>query len=44
VRVDGVLDGIMALHVEGDRVAGMYYVLNPEKLTRAGGETPLASR
>ena len=44
VRVDGEVDGIMALHVEGDRVAGMYYVLNPEKLTRAGAETAVAGR
>ncbi|WP_194896148.1 RNA polymerase sigma-70 factor [Catenulispora pinisilvae] len=44
VRVDGVLDGIMALHVEDERIAGMYYVLNPEKLTRAGVETAVVAR
>ena len=44
VRVDGEIDGIMALHVEDDRIAGMYYVLNPEKLTRVGGETEVAWR
>ena len=44
VRLDGEVDGIMALRVEGDRIAGLYYVRNPEKLTRAGEETAVAGR
>ncbi|MQY07506.1 RNA polymerase sigma-70 factor [Actinomadura macrotermitis] len=34
VRVDGEVDGVMAVRVEGDRVAGLYYVRNPAKLSR----------
>ncbi|MFG2517365.1 RNA polymerase sigma-70 factor [Streptomyces sp. NPDC048584] len=44
LRVDGVLDGVLALRVENTRVAGLYYVRNPEKLTRVASETPLTSR
>jgi RNA polymerase sigma-70 factor, ECF subfamily len=44
LRLDGELDGIMAVHVEGARVIGLYHVCNPEKLTRIGSETPLALR
>ena len=44
LRVDGVLDGVLALHVENTRVTGLYYVRNPEKLTRVESETPLTSR
>jgi RNA polymerase sigma-70 factor (ECF subfamily) len=44
LRVDGVVDGVLALRVEDARVAGMYYVRNPEKLTRVGTETPLIRR
>jgi RNA polymerase sigma-70 factor (ECF subfamily) len=41
LRVGGVVDGVLALQVENARVTGMYYVRNPEKLTRLGSETPL---
>ncbi|WP_019548264.1 RNA polymerase sigma-70 factor [Streptomyces sulphureus] len=44
VRLDGALDGIMALTVENARITGIYYVRNPEKLTRAEVETPLTLR
>ncbi|GAA3898826.1 RNA polymerase sigma-70 factor [Streptomyces lacrimifluminis] len=44
VHLGGELDGIMALRVENDLVTGLYYVRNPEKLTRAGTETPLTLR
>ncbi|MEV4758132.1 RNA polymerase sigma-70 factor [Micromonospora sp. NPDC049559] len=44
VRLNGELDGIMALRVEGARVTGLYYVRNPEKLTRVESETPLRLR
>jgi hypothetical protein len=38
----GELDGILALRVEHARVTGLYYVRNPEKLSRMTSETPLA--
>jgi RNA polymerase sigma-70 factor (ECF subfamily) len=44
VRVNGEFDGIMALRVEDSRIAGLYYVRNPEKLTHVHSETPLTLR
>ncbi|MFF4764006.1 RNA polymerase sigma-70 factor [Streptomyces sp. NPDC001292] len=44
VRLDGEIDGIMAVRVEDARVAGLYYVRNPEKLSRVESETPLTLR
>jgi RNA polymerase sigma-70 factor (ECF subfamily) len=44
LRLDGELDGVMAVRVEGGRITGLYYVRNPEKLTRVGSETPLTLR
>ncbi|WIM99235.1 RNA polymerase sigma-70 factor [Actinoplanes oblitus] len=44
VRVDGEIDGIMAVRVEAGRILGLYYVRNPEKLTRITTETPLSRR
>ncbi|QQQ80357.1 RNA polymerase sigma-70 factor [Saccharothrix sp. 6-C] len=44
VRFDGEVDGVMAIRVEDARITGLYYVRNPEKLTRVGAETPLARR
>ncbi|MFE3456878.1 RNA polymerase sigma-70 factor [Nocardiopsis aegyptia] len=44
VRVDGEMDGVIAVRVEDDRITGLYYVRNPEKLTRVGHETPLSRR
>ncbi|MGW4714546.1 RNA polymerase sigma-70 factor [Nocardia sp. NPDC004260] len=44
LRLDGVLDGIMAFHVEDDHITGLYFVRNPRKLTRVESETPLALR
>jgi RNA polymerase sigma-70 factor (ECF subfamily) len=44
VRLDGELDGVMALRVEDARITGLYYVRNPEKLTRVETETPLTLR
>jgi RNA polymerase sigma-70 factor (TIGR02957 family) len=44
MRVDGVVDGVLALRVENALVTGMYYVRNPEKLTRVDTETPLIRR
>ncbi|BCJ46833.1 RNA polymerase sigma-70 factor [Actinoplanes ianthinogenes] len=42
VRLDGHLDGIMAVRVESGLIVGLYYVRNPEKLTRLGAETRLS--
>jgi RNA polymerase sigma-70 factor (TIGR02957 family) len=44
VRLDGRLDGVMALRVEDARITGLYYVRNPEKLTHVASETPLTLR
>jgi len=44
LRLDGVLDGVMALRVEEDGIAGLYYVRNPAKLTRAESPTALTLR
>ncbi|NBE82065.1 RNA polymerase sigma-70 factor [Micromonospora rubida] len=44
LRLDGGIDGIVAIRVEQARITGLYYVRNPEKLTRLESETPLALR
>ncbi|GAA3587382.1 RNA polymerase sigma-70 factor [Nonomuraea rosea] len=44
LRVNGEIDGVIAVDVEDARIAGLYYVRNPEKLTRIGSETPLTLR
>ncbi|WP_406275849.1 RNA polymerase sigma-70 factor [Nocardia sp. NBC_00881] len=44
LRVDGVIDGVLAFHVDNARVTSLYYVRNPEKLTHIESETPLTSR
>ncbi|MFC6079960.1 sigma-70 family RNA polymerase sigma factor family protein [Sphaerisporangium aureirubrum] len=44
LRLDGVVDGVLALRVENTRVTGLYYVRNPEKLTRVESTTSLTSR
>ncbi|MFV2103620.1 RNA polymerase sigma-70 factor [Micromonospora sp. LOL_024] len=44
VRLDGEIDGVMAIRVEDARISGLYYVRNPEKLTRVESETPLTLR
>jgi RNA polymerase sigma-70 factor (TIGR02957 family) len=44
VRLDGELDGVMAIRVEDARITGLYYIRNPEKLTRVESETPLTLR
>ncbi|MFF2555660.1 RNA polymerase sigma-70 factor [Nocardia sp. NPDC058058] len=33
LHLDGELDGVMSLRVDGDRVVGLYYMRNPEKLS-----------
>jgi RNA polymerase sigma-70 factor (TIGR02957 family) len=44
VRLDGHIDGVMAIRVEDARITDPYYVRNPEKLTRVESETPLTLR
>ncbi|SEF32708.1 RNA polymerase sigma-70 factor, ECF subfamily [Amycolatopsis pretoriensis] len=44
LRLDGELDGVMAVRLDGGRITGLYYVRNPEKLTRVESETPLTLR
>ncbi|MGW1409709.1 RNA polymerase sigma-70 factor [Streptomyces sp. NPDC002403] len=44
VLLDGEIDGVLAIRVEDDRVNGLYYVRNPEKLNRVDSETPLTVR
>ncbi|MEV5971813.1 RNA polymerase sigma-70 factor [Streptomyces sp. NPDC051921] len=41
---DGELDGVMAFRVEDGLITGLYYVRNPQKLTRVASETPLTLR
>ncbi|GHF40526.1 RNA polymerase sigma-70 factor (ECF subfamily) [Amycolatopsis bartoniae] len=44
LRLDGEIDGIMAVRTEEDRISGLYYVRNPEKLSRVAAETRLTLR
>jgi RNA polymerase sigma-70 factor (TIGR02957 family) len=44
LRLDGEIDGVIAIRVEQARITGLYYVRNPEKLTRIKSETPLTLR
>ncbi|WP_144119167.1 RNA polymerase sigma-70 factor [Catellatospora sichuanensis] len=42
MRLDGELDTVVAARVEGGAVRGLYFVRNPEKLTRVQRETILS--
>lgn len=44
VRLDGELDGILAVRAENARITGIYYVRNPEKLSHVDSETALTLR
>ncbi len=44
VRLDGELDGVIAVRIEDGRVSGLYYVRNPDKLTRVELATALTLR
>ncbi|MGX2997882.1 RNA polymerase sigma-70 factor [Streptomyces sp. JNUCC 64] len=44
VRLDGEIDGVLAIGVEDGRVTDLYYVRNPEKLSRVTSATGLAFR
>ncbi|MGA4987950.1 RNA polymerase sigma-70 factor [Nonomuraea bangladeshensis] len=41
VRVDGEIDGVVAVRVENGRVTGVYHVRNPHKLSRVDRETTI---
>ncbi|MBN6041147.1 RNA polymerase sigma-70 factor [Amycolatopsis sp. 195334CR] len=42
VRINGEVDGVLAMHLEHGRVAGAYHVRNPEKLSRVDRETAVS--
>ncbi|WP_084469261.1 RNA polymerase sigma-70 factor [Nocardiopsis trehalosi] len=42
VRLDGRVDGVLAVRIEGGRVTGLYHVRNPEKLSRAERRTTVS--
>ncbi|MEU7605143.1 RNA polymerase sigma-70 factor [Streptomyces sp. NPDC041003] len=44
VRVNGEIDGIITARVDAGHITGLYYVRNPEKLTRIASQTPLTLR
>ncbi|MGC0328884.1 RNA polymerase sigma-70 factor (TIGR02957 family) [Streptomyces sp. SAI-170] len=44
VHLDGEFDGVLAAQVEGAVITGLYYVRNPQKLTRVTAETSLTLR
>ncbi|MFG1694559.1 RNA polymerase sigma-70 factor [Nonomuraea sp. NPDC049309] len=44
VRLDGDIDGVLAVRVEDTRITGLYYVRNPDKLTHLTSHTPLTLR
>ena len=44
LRLDGGIDGVMAVRVADARITGVYYVRNPEKLSRVESETALTLR
>ncbi len=44
VALDGEVDGVVAARVEAGRIAGLYYVRNPEKLARLDAATALVLR
>ncbi|MFJ2897494.1 RNA polymerase sigma-70 factor [Streptomyces sp. NPDC087218] len=44
LRLDGEVDGVVAFRIEDAHITGLYYVRNPEKLTRVGSETSLTLR
>lgn len=44
LHLDGEFDGVLAARVENARIVGLYYVRNPEKLSRVESETALTLR
>ena len=44
VRIDGEIDVVVAVRIEAARITGLYFVRNPEKLSRVHAETALTLR
>jgi hypothetical protein len=44
VLVGGEIDGVIAVRVEQGLITGLYYVRNPDKLSRVRSETALTLR
>ena len=42
IRIDGEIEGVLAVRIEGGLVTGVYVVRNPEKLSRVERETALS--
>jgi hypothetical protein len=42
LKIDGVLDTIATIRIDGDRVTGLYFVRNPLKLERVDEEVALS--
>jgi RNA polymerase sigma-70 factor (ECF subfamily) len=42
LRIDGEIDGVMAIRMDEGRIASLYYVRNPHKLTGMRSETTLS--
>lgn len=42
IRLNGELDGVLAMRVENGLITGLYFVRNPEKLSRVQQETALS--
>lgn len=41
IHLDGELDGVMSIRYEDNRISGLYYVRNPEKLSHVEFQTAL---
>lgn len=44
INVDGELDGVLTAQVADGKIVGLYFVRNPQKLTRVAEETALSRR
>ena len=44
VRRNSEIDGVLTIRMHDTRIAGLYYVRNPQKLTHVESETPLTLR
>jgi RNA polymerase sigma-70 factor (ECF subfamily) len=42
MRLNGEVDGVLAVRIDGGLVTGLYYVRNPEKLSRVERETAVS--
>ncbi|MEU5877063.1 RNA polymerase sigma-70 factor [Spirillospora sp. NPDC047279] len=42
LRLDGEIDTVLAVRIDGGLIAGLYAVRNPEKLSRVDHETPIS--